>query len=149
SYRTPPKPVPGNRAEAERLFNQGLQAHKEHRLKDAVAAYRGATQADPSYFEAQANLGLVEFDAEDLPQSLLAYETALALNTGSFNARFNFALALKKADYIQDAALELERVLVMCPADEAPTHLAMAHLTLANLYAEQFHQPTAARPHYL
>ena len=25
----------------------------------------------------------------------------------------------------------------------------MAHLTLANLYAEEFHQPAAARPHYL
>lgn len=83
-----------------------------------------------------------------MPQSLLAYETALAINPGSFNARFNFALALKKAGYIQDAALELERLVAANSPDESPTQLAMAHLTVANLYAEQFHQMASARTHY-
>ena len=80
AYKSPAKPSPGNRSDAERLFGQGVQAYRDHRLKDAVAEYRAATQADPSYFEAQANLGLAAFDAGDLPQSLSAYETALAIN---------------------------------------------------------------------
>jgi tetratricopeptide (TPR) repeat protein len=149
SYKSPARPQAGDRAEAERLFAQGAQAYRDHRLKDAVTAYRAAVQADPAYFEAQSNLGLAAFDAGDLPQSLTAYETALAIKPGSFNTRFNFALALSKGGYIQDAAIELERLLATAPADEPPASLAMAHLTLANLYAEQFHQSAAARPHYL
>lgn len=148
AYSTPPKPAAGNRVEAEQLFAQGVQAQRDRRTRDAVTLYRAATQADPSFFEAQSNLGLAAFDQGDMPQSLLAYEMALAINPGSFNARFNFALALKKANYIQDAALELERLLANCPPDESPAHLAMAHLTVANLYAEQFHQVNSARAHY-
>ncbi len=147
-YASPAKPVPGNRVQAEQLFAEGVQAQRDRRTKDAVTMYRAATQADPSFFEAQSNLGLAAFDQGDMPQSLLAYETALAINPGSFNARFNFALALKKAGYIQDAALELERLLAISPLDEAPAHLAMVHLTVANLYAEQFHQVASARLHY-
>ncbi len=148
AYFSPAKPAAGNRVEAEHLFSQGVEAQRDRRFKDAVTLYRAATQADPVFFEAQSNLGLAAFDLGDMPQSLLAYETALAINPGSFNARFNFALALKKAGYIQDAALELERLVATSPQDETPLHLAMAHLTVANLYAEQFHQVASARAHY-
>jgi tetratricopeptide (TPR) repeat protein len=147
-YKSPSKPPPGNRQEANRLLAQGIQAYRDHRLKDALAAYHGAVGADPSSFEAQSDLGLAAFDSDDLPDALSAYEVALAINPVSFNARFNFALALKKAGYIQDAALELERLLAISPANETPEHLAMAHLALGNLYSEEFHQPDAARPHY-
>ena len=79
--------------------------------------------------------------------SLMAYETALAITPKSFNARFNFALALRKSNYLIDAARELERTLVINPG-ESPSHLAAAHLMLASLYSDQFHQPQAARSHY-
>jgi tetratricopeptide (TPR) repeat protein len=147
-YRSPPKPRAGDRVEAERLFAQALEAQRDRRIPEAVAGYRAATQADPGFFEAQCNLGLSAYDASDMPLSLSAHETALAIRPDSFNARFNFALALKKAGYLIDAAQELERLLVV-NANESPAHLASAHLMLANLYAEQFHQPHAARPHYL
>ena len=110
---------------------------------------RSAIQLDPGYFEAQSNLGLAAYESDDLTQSLAAYETALAIKPSSFNARFNFALALKKAGYIEDAAGELERVLTVAADGESPTHLALVHLTLANLYADQFHQVAPARLHYL
>ena len=147
NYVSPPKPVEGNRAQAERYFAQAAEAQHERRLPDAMRLYRAATQADPSFFEAQSNLGLAAFDLGDMTQALLAYEIALAIKPDSFNARFNFALALIKANYVMDAAQELEKLIAASP-DEAPQHLAMAHLTLANLYAEQFHRPAAARPHY-
>jgi tetratricopeptide (TPR) repeat protein len=147
NYVSPGKPLEGNRAQAERFFAQAAQAQQERRLRDAVALYRAATQADPSFFEAQSNLGLAAFDLGDMTQALLAYEIALAIRPDSFNARFNFALALIKGNYIIDAAQELERLLAAAH-DETPQHLAMAHLTLANLYAEQFHRPASARPHY-
>ena len=147
NYVSPAKPAEGNRAQAERYFAQAAEAQHDRRLQDAVRYYRAATQADPSFFEAQSNLGLAAFDLGDMTQSLLAYEIALAIKPDSFSARFKFALALIKANYIVDAAQELERLLANSP-DETPQHLAMAHLTLANLYAEQFHRPAAARPHY-
>jgi tetratricopeptide (TPR) repeat protein len=147
SYVSPAKPAEGNRTQAERYFAQAMESQHDHDLQDAERLYRAATQADPSFFEAQSNLGLAAYGLGDMTQALLAYEIALAIKPDSFNARFNFALALIKANYIIDAAQELERLLAASP-NETPEHLAMAHLTLANLYAGQFHRPASARPHY-
>jgi tetratricopeptide (TPR) repeat protein len=143
SYRSPAKPAPGDRIRAQPYFDQALQAQREGRPKDAIAGYRMAAQLDPAFFEARANLGLAEYDLGEMEPSLAAYETALALKPDSARTRFSFALALRKAGYYLDAAQEFERVLSASP-DDAPAHLA-----LANLYAEQFHQPQAARQHYL
>jgi tetratricopeptide (TPR) repeat protein len=147
-YRFPAKPSSGDRVAAERLFAQALEAQRDRRLTDAIAGYRAAIQADPGFFEAHWKLGLCAYDANDMPLSLFAYESALAIKPDSFYARFNFALALKKAGYLIDSAQELERSLAVNSA-ESPAHLAEVHLMLANLYAEQFNQPQAARPHYL
>jgi tetratricopeptide (TPR) repeat protein len=59
------------------------------------------------------------------------------------DARYAFALALKKANYPVDAALELEKILAGNPGD------ARAHLAAGNLYAQQLQQPAKAREHYL
>ena len=147
-YRSPAKPSSGDRVAAERLFSQALEAQRDRRLTDAIAGYRAAIQADPGFFEAQWKLGLCAYDANDMPLSLFAYESALAIKPDSFYARFNFALALKKGGYLVDSAQELERALAV-NATESPAHLAEVHLMLANLYAEQFNQPQAARAHYL
>jgi tetratricopeptide (TPR) repeat protein len=74
---------------------------------------------------------------------LSAYERALSIKPTDANARFNFALALQKAGHPRDAANELETLLAAQP-DEA-----RAHLSLANLYAQELGQPARARPHYL
>ncbi|MDB6124368.1 MAG: Tetratricopeptide 2 repeat protein [Pedosphaera sp.] len=148
SYKSPAKPVAGNRGEAERLFAKALQAQRDHRTQEAVALYRKAAAADPSFFEAQSNLGLAAYDFGDMGLSLQSYENALAIKPDSFNGRYNFALALKRSGYAQDAAQELEKLL-SGNSTEAPTHLAAAHLMLANLYADQLRQPQAARPHYV
>jgi tetratricopeptide (TPR) repeat protein len=148
AYLSPAKPAAGNRAEAERLFAQAVRAQNEHRSKDALGLYRAAAVADVSYFEAQANLALAAYNAGDLGVALPAYETALAINPVSFGTRFNFALALRKGGYAQDSAQELERLVAGSAAGEPSEHLAAAHLTLANLYADQFHRPDYARPHY-
>ncbi len=149
AYSSPPRPAPGNRSEAETALARGAQSQRDHHLKEALVWYRKAVRLDPGYFEAQSSLALAAYESGDLRESLAANETALAVEPASFNARFNFALALKKAGYITDAAAELERVLADAADGETPTHLALAHLTLANLYADQFHQVAPARSHYL
>ena len=62
---------------------------------------------------------------------------------GSSDTRYNFALALKAADYPVDAANELKKILAGNPND------VRAHLALGNLYAQQLRDPAQARQHYL
>ncbi|MEW6306824.1 MAG: tetratricopeptide repeat protein, partial [Verrucomicrobiota bacterium] len=141
-YLSPPKPSPGNRAEADRLFEGGLEAHRTRKFPAAIEAYRAATRADASFYEAQYNLGLAAYEAGQLELALVAYELALAIKPNATNARYNFALALQKANYVRDAAHELDKVLTASP-DEA-----RAHLTLANIYAQQLFDKARAREHY-
>ena len=143
AYRSPLKPVPGNRPEAERWFAQGRQAQRAGHLPEALQAYQMATQLDAAYFEAHVDLGLAAAEAGNLPAALAAYETALALRPDSLDARYNFALALKQANYPLDAANEFEKVLASYPNE------TRAHLALANLYAQQLRQPARARQHYV
>ena len=143
AYRSPPRPEPGNRAEAERAFAQGAQAYAEDRLPEAVQAYRLAVQLDPSYFDAQYNLGLAATKAGNLSAALVAYEDALVIQPTSLNARYNFALVLRQASYTADAVKQLEKVLAIYPNE------TRAHLALANIYAQQLHEPAKARRHYL
>jgi tetratricopeptide (TPR) repeat protein len=142
AYHSPKKPAPGNRAKASPLLTQGVQAQQDGRLTEAYDAYRQATKFDPSYFEAQYNLGLAAYQLRNVPQSLSAYETALSINPTSINARYNFALALQMGSYYEDAARELEKLLAQNPKE------TRAHFTAANLYAEQLGQPSLARAHY-
>jgi len=142
AYRSPAQPVAGNRADAERLFAQGVQAYQDHRLAEAMQSYRLAIRADPTLFEAHYNLGLAAAQAGDLPAALAAYEDALAARPTSLDARYNFALVLEQANHPVDAARQLEQVLAVYP------NYARAHLALGNLYV-QFGQPAKARQHYL
>ncbi len=142
TYKSPPRPSPGNRTEAERAFAQGVQAQQAHRLAEAVQAYRLAARLDPSLYEAQYNLGLAATEAGNLSLALAAYENALAIQSKSLDARYNFALVLKQANYLTDAVNELERVVASYPNE------TRAHLALGNLYAQQFGQPAKARQHY-
>jgi len=143
AYKSPAKPASGNRAEAERLFAQGAQAQQAHRVAEAIQGYRAATRLDPSYFDANYNLGLAATEAGDLPAALSAYEHALAIRPDSLDARYNFALVLKQANFLADAANELEKLLANYPNE------SRAHLALGNLCAQQLHEPAKARQHYL
>ena len=142
-YLSPARPAAGNRAEADRAYQRGLLAQQAGRTLDAMVAFRAATQADPSWFEAHSGLGLAAFQTGDWKQALAEGEMALALNADSKDARYNFALALKQAGYPRDAAVELEKILQASP-DEV-----RAHLTLGNLYSQPLAQPKMARAHYL
>jgi len=141
-YRAPAAPATGNRGQASEIFREGAQWQKDGRWDEAVAAYRRATQVDPSYFDARYNLGLASQAAGLLPQALLEYEYALAIEPDSFEARFNFGLALQKANYPRDAATEWERASAARPGDWR------THLLLGNLYARALRQKTMAQPHY-
>lgn len=142
AYLLPTPPKAGDHREAESAFAQGQQSLRANRQAEALQSFRRAIQLDPAYFEAYYSLGLTAFNLRSFPAALAAWENALALRPDNADVRYNFALTLKAADYPQDAADELEKLLALHP-DEA-----RGHLTLGNLYAQQLHDIPRARRHY-
>ena len=111
-------------------------------MKKKKKKFASAAQADPAFFEAHFKLGLAAYDARQFPASLRAYEHALALMPESASARYNFSLALIQARHPHEAAAELEKLLAQNPND------TRAHLTLANVCAQQLRDKARARKHY-
>lgn len=142
SYLSPAAPTPGNAAESEQAFKRGVKAQRAGSLPLAITEYQAAVKADPANFDAYYNLGLASLERGDARLSLWAYEIALALKPDNGDARYNFALALKAGGHWNDSAGQFQKLLSDEPAD------ARAHLSLANLYAQQLQQPAAARTNY-
>jgi tetratricopeptide (TPR) repeat protein len=142
-YISPPKPAPGKTAEAELAFLEGVKAHRDHRVTEAMAAYRRAIHLDPALFGAHFNLGLATTDRGEVETAMQAYETALAIRPDSLDARYNFALLLKQSGYVADSIAQLERLLSYYPNEPR------AHVMLGNMYAQQFKNVPKAREHYL
>jgi tetratricopeptide (TPR) repeat protein len=141
-YMNPQPGRAGNRAEAIRVLAEGVKAHQARKLSQALLSYERAAQADPSFFEAQYNLGLALSESGNTKRALAVFENAMALRSDSADARYNFALALKQADFPVDAAQQLERIVRGNPND------TRAHLSLGNLYAQKLDRPDLARDHY-
>ncbi len=143
AYLNPPRPRPGDRRAAAPIFLEGLKAHQENRLSEAIKAYKDAVKLDGSLYEAHYNMGLASYQANQLAESLAAYETALSVKPDSGSARFNFAQALLKARYTRDSAGELEKLIAAEPTQAA------ARLAAGNLYARELGDTARARVHYL
>lgn len=142
TYLSPAAPTPGDAAESERAFKRGVKAQRAGSLSLAITEYQAAVKADPANYDAYYNLGLAALERGDARLSLWAYEIALALKPSADDAQYNFALALKAGGYWEDAAEQLQALLAESPSD------ARAHLSLANLCAQQLQQPALARTHY-
>jgi Flp pilus assembly protein TadD len=142
-YLSPSAPPAGNRQEAERALALAAQAQRAGNMAEATRLYQAAAAADGSFFEVHYNSAAFALQRGDTARALRDSELALALEPNSINARFNFALALKQANYPVDAAVELEKVVAASPNE------ARAHLALGNLYAQQLGETAKAKPHYL
>jgi len=143
SYLSPQKPEAGDRRPATGIFTRAREFEQEARWLDAWKTYRQAAETDPAWFEAQYNFGVLSYRLRNFQQALPAFEMALAIRPDSVDARYNFALALKAAGYAPDAARELEKILKSNPNE------VRAHLAVGNLYAQQLHDVSRARQHYL
>jgi tetratricopeptide (TPR) repeat protein len=142
-YKNPQRPAAGDRRSATEAFSQGVEAQEQRRFADAVAAFKKAAELDPGYYEAYYNWGWAAYQVGDLKEALYAFEYALAVVPDSGSARHNFSLALKRANYPQDAAIQLHKILAGNPAD------TRALLALGNLYASELALPALAREQYL
>jgi len=142
SYLSPAAPTAGDSVESEKAFKRGVKAQRGGNLSLAITEYQAAVKADPANYDAYYNLGLAALERGDARFSLWAYEIALALKPSGEDARYNFGLALKVGGYWEDAAEQFQKIIVENSSD------ARAHLSLANLYAQQLQQPNRAREHY-
>jgi tetratricopeptide (TPR) repeat protein len=142
-YLSPRKPAAGDRHSASQMFAQARQAEQQGKYTDALDDYRRATQLDPGWFEAQYNCGVMAYRLRDYQFALQSYELALAIKPDSADARYNFALALKAANYVPDAVKELRKILAASPSN------VRAHLELGNLYAQYLYDIPRAREQYL
>jgi tetratricopeptide (TPR) repeat protein len=142
NYRSPEKPLPGDRIAAERAFSEGVQRYQGRRFTEAVQSYKRAVQLDPAYYDAQYNLALAASDSGNLDLALASYENALAIQPESLDARYNFGLILKQGGYVPDAVTQFDKILAKYPND------GRTHLALGNLYAQQLQDPAKAREHY-
>ena len=148
AYQSPAKPAAGDRRAAEAPFNLARLAEQAEKWAEAEQYYVAAAAADPSWFQAQYNAGVIAHRLHDYSVALPRYELALANqpdsgNADSVNARYNFALALRSTGYSLDAAEELKKILAVKP-DEI-----RAHLALGNLCAQSLHDVAQARQHFL
>jgi tetratricopeptide (TPR) repeat protein len=142
-YLSPRKPSSGDRRSASGAFTKAREFEQDSKWLDAMQSYQQAAQTDPGWFEAQYNFGVLAYRLQNYRLALAAYETALAIQADSVDARYNFALALKAANYVPDAVSELKKIVVANPGE------VRAHLALGNLYAQQLRDPAQARTHYL
>jgi tetratricopeptide (TPR) repeat protein len=142
-YMSPGKPASGDHRAASGMFARARDYEAERKFPDALEYYRRAAALDPAWFEAQYNCGVMAYRLRDYQFSLSAYETALAIEPESTDARRNFALALKSAGFVTDAVNELRRILASNSND------ARVHLELGNLYAQKLRDVPHARAEYL
>lgn len=142
-YLSPRKPRAGDRKAAEAAFASAQQSEHQGNPAAAMDSYRQAAELDPAWFEAQYNYAVLAYRQQDYSRSLAACEMALAIQPGSTDARYIFALALKAAGFMTDAVNELNKIVAEKP-DET-----RAHLALGNLYAREMQDAAKARREYL
>ncbi len=142
-YLSPRRPDAGDRRSASGAFTKARELEQDGKWPDAMQSYQQAAQMDPGWFEAQYNFGVLAYRAQNYRTALAVYETALAIQPDSADARYNFALALKAAGYAPDAVNELKKIVAANPGE------VRAQLALGNLYAQQLRDPARARAHYL
>ena len=141
-YQVRQAPRPGNRAQAQRHFNSGLEAHRIRRESAAVEDYAKAIAADPAFYEAHFNASLAYQTLREIPEALRAAETAVALQPKSNDARYQLAQLLEVAGYPEDAVVQAREAVAIKETD------ARAHLLLGTIYSQKLLNAPQARIHY-
>ena len=141
-YLSPARPATGDHRSASGAFTKAQLYEQDENWADAMYWFGQASNFDPAWFEAHYNEAVLAQRIRNYSHALTSYEWALAIQPGSVDARYNFALALKAAGHPVDAANELKKIVA------ANGNEVRAHLALGNLYAQSLHEPVKARQEY-
>jgi len=118
--------VPGRsgtqgQAQANHLFNQGLQFHSQGRVNEAMLAYEQALKLAPKHFQALHHVGIGAFQLGDPGLAEHFIRSALAVNPDVAEAHSNLGNALKEQHRF-DEALESYEAALALQAGDADTH---------------------------
>jgi tetratricopeptide (TPR) repeat protein len=126
SIRELPAMAASEREEADLWFARGLALEAES-LDDARAAYEKAVYLDPTYADAQVNLGRVLHQQGFVANAAERYRLAL-LHAAHATAAYNLGIALEDLGYTKEAIEAYNSALRM------DTRFAEAHFNLGRLY---------------
>ncbi len=92
---------------AGQIFNQGVDAYREHQMAEAIARFEQAAELDPSMANVHIALAGLYLDRGALAKALAASDRALALAPGNPTAlKYQFEACLRSGDDRLPAAIE-------------------------------------------
>ena len=114
--------IPGHsgtqdQAQANQLFNQGLQLHSQGRVNDAMLAYEQALQLAPTHFQALHHVGIGAFQLGDPSLAEHFIRSALAVNPDVAEAHSNLGNALKEQQRFDEALGSYDAALALQAGD--------------------------------
>lgn len=111
----------------QRLFNQGVHEQSQGQIAKAMESYQKVIEADPSYYEAFNNLGLLYQGRADLKRAAEAYEKALQVRPDYVKALNNLGVVRYLEDRDDEAMDCFQRALSISP-DHVESHLHLGLL---------------------
>jgi tetratricopeptide (TPR) repeat protein len=89
--------------EAARLYEQGIDQYTKGNLPAAVSLFEQSVKKDPTYADAQYNLGSVYYQQGRYDKAQTAFRKALDVNPGDMQAKYSLALSYEKNNQLKDA----------------------------------------------
>jgi len=121
-------PAPLLRERVASLIQDGLVAARRGEIETAAAAFRKASDIDPSDAEAWTNLGVVLIRAGDEARGVEAFRRALRAVPGYPEAHRNLAVTLDRQGRVTEAARHYRAFLAGSAADHPDRATILARL---------------------
>lgn len=115
----------------QEMEKRGDQLLRAGRYREAVLAYRNASEQLGATAETYRKLAGAHALNQELPEAVRVYEQAIALRPGFSKARTELALLLVRLDRPEDARAQLNRAILDRP------DYAWAHMTLGLIHFRQ------------
>ena len=93
----------------KQVLQQGINAHKEGKFKDAERLYREILQSQPAHPDANHNLGLIAVSMNEVEVALPLFINALEANPGIEQLWLSYIDALIKAKRLEDAKKTIKK----------------------------------------
>ncbi|MFN9738827.1 MAG: tetratricopeptide repeat protein [Pseudomonadota bacterium] len=115
-------------AEAHRQFELGVALHRQGKSGLAESHYLRAVKLDPAHAEAWHLIGVIAFQADQLPKAIKQFRQAVAVRPGFAQAWNNLALALKaKGEFVAAREAFAKALAVRPEYVEAAYNLGILH----------------------
>lgn len=101
---------------AKEAYNQGLAAQQAKNPEAAIAAYKQAIEADPNFYDAYLNLGVVYFGMGNLDEAMKSFQAAAEKKPENTEAFMNLGKVQSAAKRYPEAIQAFDGALKNAPA---------------------------------